>query len=242
MLNTFPVLNQPVNDSLEENFCHRASKLMIEGLFSEAEAVYAEALQLGFPRAANQYATALDMGWLGYKDSQKAAYIYQDLAYKGHAIAMYNYGMMLSLGRGIRKSTKRGARWIDRAADLGLDIAMTDKALRLAYQSGDNPDYMTAFELLSRASELGDANAIYNLGLFYKNGIYVKRNYRKAVSLFQHAVDNKEENCFAELHLAKCYYTGKGVLKSKKKAMELLSSAIKHGLPKELYPKWLNEI
>ena len=153
---------------------------------------------------------------------------------------MYNYGIMLSLGRGIRKSTKRGARWIDRAADLGLDIAMTDKALRLAYRSGDNPDDMTAFELLSRASELGDVNAIYNLGLFYKNGIYVKRNYRKAVSLFQQAVD-KEENCFAELHLAKCYHTGKGVSKSKTKAMELLSAAIKHGLPKELYLKWQNE-
>lgn len=230
-----PTLYKPVNNSDEEYYCYNASKLMMEGRFAEAEDEYKFAITLGYRKAVMHYATALDMGWIGRQDSELAMMLYRDLAYKGYPIAMYNYGMMLSLGRGVKKNLKRAAMWNDRAADAGLDIAMTQKAIRLAYLC-DSPDYKSAFELFSRAAELGDETAMYQIGRFYLDGKFVKRNYEKAVEWFQKAVENGE-GCFAELSLAKCYYAGQGVAKDEQKARELLSQAIEHGLPNELYPR-----
>lgn len=232
-----PSLYKPANDSYEEYICYKASKLMMEGRFAEAEEEYKFAIHLGNRKAVMHYATALDMGWIGRQDCELAMMLYRDLAYKRYPIAMYNYGIMLSLGRGVRQNLKRAAMWNDRAADAGLDIAMTQKAIRLAYMSEAEPDYKTAFELLSRAASLGDEEAMYQLGRFYLKGMHVDRDYEKAAGWFQKAVQNGE-GCFAELSLAKCYHTGKGVPEDNKKACELLSQAIEHGLPNDLYPEW----
>lgn len=227
---------RPLNNSLEEQYCYRASCLMCDGRFAESREVYEEATALGFKKAANLFATALDCGWFGYEDTVLASAIYQDLAYKRYPIAMYNYGMMIALGRGVRKNPKRAEMWIDRAADAGLDIAMTAKAVRLAFQT-EVPDYKTAFELFMRAAECGDETAMYNVGYFYLTGKHVEQNYEKAVFWLQKAVDFGD-GCFPELHLARCYHAGKGVTKDEDKAKELMSQAIEHGLPKNFYPKW----
>lgn len=231
-----PTLYKPVNNSDEEYYCYKASKLVMEGRFAEAEDEYKFAIILGYRKAVMHYATALDMGWIGRQDSKLAMMLYRDLAYKRYPIAMYNYGMMLSLGRGIKQNTQRAIMWNDRAADAGLDIAMTTKAIRLAYQS-EHPDYKEAFELFSRAADSGDETAMYQIGRFYKEGHYVGRDYEKAVLWFRKAIDNGE-GCFAEMSLAGCYYEGKGGAQDKEKARELLSKAIENGLPKELFPKW----
>lgn len=228
-----PTLYKPVNNSDEEYYCYKASKHVMEGRFAEAEDEYKFAITLGYRKAVMHYATALDMGWIGRRDSELAMMLYRDLAYKGYPIAMYNYGVMLSIGRGVKKNMKRSIMWNDRAADAGLDIAMTGKGIRLAYQS-ERPDYEKAFELFSRAAELGDETAMYQIGRFYKEGYCVERDYAKAVLWFQKAIDNGE-GCFAELSLARCYYDGKGVSKDISKARELFSLAKEHGLPKELY-------
>ena len=235
-----PTLYKPVNNSDEEYYCYNASKLMMEGRFAEAEDEYKFAITLGYRKAVMHYATALDMGWIGRQDIELAMMLYRDLAYKGYPIAMYNYGMMLSLGRGVKKNLKRAAMWNDRAADAGLDIAMTQKAIRLAYLC-DSPDYKSAFDLFSRAAALGDETAMYQLGRFYLKGMHVEQDYEKAAEWFQKAVENGE-GCFAELSLAKCYHTGKGVPKDEEKARELLSQAIEHGLPNELYPRWFIDL
>lgn len=235
-----PTQYKPVNNSDEEYYCYKASKLVMEGRFAEAEDEYKFAITLGYRKAVMHYATALDMGWIGRQDSELAMMLYRDLAYKRYPIAMYNYGMSLSLGRGVNQNMKRAIMWNDRAADAGLDIAMTQKAIRLAYQS-EQPDYKTAFELFSRAAELGDETAMYQIGRFYKEGYYVERDYEKAVLWFRKAIDNGE-GCFAEMSLAKCYYSGKGVPKDEEKARELLSQAIEHGLPEKMYPSWFIKI
>jgi len=231
-----PTLYKPVNNSDEEYYCYNASKLVMEGHFAEAEKEYKFAIALGYRKAVMHYATALDMGWIGRQDSELAMMLYRDLAYKRYPIAMYNYGMMLSMGRGVKQNIERAIMWNDRAADAGLDIAMTQKAIRLTYQS-DSPDYKEAFRLFSRATELGDETAMYQIGRFFKEGYYVGRDYEKAVQWFQKAIDNGE-GCFAEMSLARCYYEGMGAPEDKGKAHELLSQAIEHGLPEKLYPKW----
>lgn len=230
-------LYKPVSNSDEEFYCYKASKLMMEGRYAEAEEEYKFAITLGYRKAVMHYATALDMGWIGRQDSELAMMLYRDLAYKGYPIAMYNYGIMLSLGRGAKKNLKRAAMWNDRAADAGLDIAMTQKAIRLAYLN-ESPDYKTAFDLFSRAAALGDETAMYQLGRFYLKGIHVEQDYEKAAEWFQKAVENGD-GCFAELSLAKCYYAGRGVPKDEGKAREMILQAIKDGLPVDLYPKWI---
>lgn len=143
--------HRPLDKSLDEQYCYRASCLMCEGRFAESCEVFEEAMMLGFKKAANLFATALDCG------------------------------MMIALGRGVRQNRKRAEMWIDRAADAGLDIAMTAKAVRLAFQTAV-PDYKTAFELFLRAVECGDETAMYNVGYFYLTGKYVEQDYEKAAA------------------------------------------------------------
>lgn len=236
--NTFPDVYQPLDDySGEESLCHTTSVLMHEGDYAAAERYFRLGMSLGYRKVANQYATALDTGWIGRVDEDLAYAIFQDLAYKRYPIAMYNYGWMILVGHGTKANPRRGYMWIDRAADAECPVAMTSKGVRLAYESGDNPDFRSAFELFTKAAGAGDETAIYQLGMMYLHGYHVEKDYAKAVELFQKAID-LGDGCFPEHHLARCYHAGKGVPEDEDKAQELESLAIEHGLPEELVPSW----
>ena len=192
---------------------------------------------MGHKKAANIYATSLDMGWLGYEGFEKAAMIYRALAYSGYPVTMYNYGNMLAHGRGVKKNIKGAVYWYGKAADQWLVVAMCAKAMFLTYGPEDARDYKTAFELFLRAAESGDETAMYQLGCFYMKGRHVKKDYEKAVQWFRKAVDNGD-GYFPELQLARRYHAGRGIPRDEKKARELLSRAIEDGLPEDLYPNW----
>lgn len=238
--NTFPDVYQPLNDySGEESLLHTTSILMHEGDYAKAERYFRLGMSLGYLEVANRYATALDTGWIGRVDEELAYAIFKNLAYKRYPIAMYNYGWMILVGHGTKANSRRGHMWIDRAADAGCTVAMTSKGIRLVYESGDNPDFKSAFELFSKAAGAGEETAIYQLGLMYLHGYHVKRNYAKAAEHFQKAID-LGDGCFPEHHLARCYHAGKGVPRDEEKARELVSLAIEHGLSEELVPSWYN--
>lgn len=68
------------------------------------------------------------------------------------------------------------------------------------------------FERNLRLAEKGDADAQYNLGVFYYNGEGVHRNYEEAVKWWGKAAEQRHVE--AEYYLGVCSYNGWGVYKS----------------------------
>ena len=52
-------------------------------------------------------------------------------------------------------------------------------------------DYKTAFEKLKPLAEQGDAEAQYNLGVMYDNGLEVTQDYKEAVRWYQQSAKQR---------------------------------------------------
>ena len=75
-----------------------------------------------------------------------------------------------------------------------------------------------SLETLIEAAEQGDANAQFNLGAFYLEGIVVKQDYVKAFEWFKKAA---EQGCVpAQFNLSECFARGEGVEIDSEKAAE----------------------
>ena len=89
-----------------------------------------------------------------------------------------------------------------------------------AYERGD---YTQAFEEFRSLAERGLANAQYNLGLMYKKGQGVARNYAKAVEWYAKAAEQGDAE--AQFNLGLMYQKGQGVTRNYAKRYQ-------HGTPR----------
>ena len=78
---------------------------------------------------------------------------------------------------------------------------------------GVKQDYKEAMKWYHKAADQGDADALYELGLFYYEGRGVKQDYKEAVKWFK-----KAGNSGAKYYLGLCYYNGHGVSVDKEEA------------------------
>ncbi|MCP5084398.1 MAG: SEL1-like repeat protein [Alphaproteobacteria bacterium] len=84
-----------------------------------------------------------------------------------------------------------------------------------------------AFLLYLKAAEMGHAQAMNNLGVFYHNGQGTKRSYAQAERWYRKAV--KQGNAGAMLNLGSMYEYGQSVRRDRPRAAELVARAIKGG-------------
>ncbi len=101
--------------------------------------------------------------------------------------------------------------------------AETSKLLMLGftYYTGIDSmpkDYHKAVEYFTKAAELGDFEAQYNLGVCYDYGRGVAQDRKKAADLYQKAVD--KGHSIAQFNLASLYESGDGVPQDFVKAAE----------------------
>lgn len=78
---------------------------------------------------------------------------------------------------------------------------------------GTKQDLAKAFAYYSEAAKLGDNTAVYNIGLYYETGKFVKQNYTQAAQLYKKAHTKCAFNDLGAL-----FASGKGVEQSDKKA------------------------
>ena len=78
--------------------------------------------------------------------------------------------------------------------------------------------HIKEFEYYKKASELGEVKAIVYVGIAYKQGYVVKRNYEVAFNHFKKAFELKDEY-LASYYLAECYELGQGVEKDENAAV-----------------------
>ena len=80
-------------------------------------------------------------------------------------------------------------------------------------------DYERAVYYLSFEAVQGNPRAQYNLGLMYKNGIGVKKDFNEALGWF--ILGSNNDHMLSKYALGLMYYKGEGVSKNYSKAMNL---------------------
>jgi hypothetical protein len=76
------------------------------------------------------------------------------------------------------------------------------------HQNISRENYQT-YVWFRKAAELGDAYAQFNLGLMYKKGEGIERDYAAAFKWLRQAA--QQGLAFAQNHLGALYYNGRGV-------------------------------
>jgi TPR repeat protein len=102
-------------------------------------------------------------------DHQMAAYWYQRGAEAGDPASMSNLGYCYRNGIGVKKDLHTGVVWTKKAAEEG-NMASAWRTLGWCYQNelGCSLSYAHAFRCYTNASELGNVQALNDLGWFYE--------------------------------------------------------------------------
>src|SRR5882762_9137802 len=143
-------------------FCRTASA-------SSRRAMY----QLGRAYAAN-------------KQIADAVSAYRKAADKGNASAMVELGVMLGTGAGVPKDEAQARKLFERAAEAGNPRGVTNLAA-ISKTGGAPSDPAKSRAMLMRAAEKNSAEAQYQLGLMFADGVGGPQDDVAARSLFEKA-------------------------------------------------------
>ena len=112
------------------------------------------------------------------------------------------------------------------------------------FYSQDHPELMTdelipvVISYFEKAVEAGIPRAALNLGALYYNGVFVERNFRKAIELYTIASESDETDIasIACSNLGYCYYYGRDIEVDYEKAFKyFFRSAVFYNNPVALY-------
>ncbi|MBQ5544651.1 MAG: sel1 repeat family protein [Clostridia bacterium] len=134
-------------------------------------------------------------------DYKEAAKVIKIAADRGSAAALTDYGVYLMNGDGVEKDEKAAVECWKKAAL--QDFAPAQYKLGVCYTQGvcglDKNDAMAARYFIE-AAEGGIPDAMFNLAIFYGNGIGVAADGAKSMEYLQKAVMRKQPEA--------CYYLG----------------------------------
>ena len=119
---------------------------------------------------------------------------------------------------------ERLREWLDK------DKAWAQNLMAQVYRDGTQSikqSYVMARLLFEKAAKQGDANAMHDLGVLYRNGKGVVQSFTKAAEYFTMAAEQGDLD--AMHNLAHLYQEGQGVAQSYTKATELYTMAAEQG-------------
>ena len=88
-------------------------------------------------------------------------------------------------------------------------------------------EYEQSYELLLKIAESGHANAQYDLGVIFHNGLGLDKDNEKAIYWFEKAA--QQDHADAENYLGAIFKTGWGAEQDIVKALKYLKKAMEHG-------------
>jgi TPR repeat protein len=131
-------------------------------------------------------------------------------AQDGDADAQSLLGGLYYKGLGVDRNDREATRWIRKAADRGVAVAMNNLGKTYADGRGlDSKDDREAIRWYRKAAGLGLPLAMYNLGCMYEQGQGVEKDYKQAVRWYRQAASKGEPH--AMYNLGHAYSTGRGV-------------------------------
>ena len=191
---------------------------------------YLMAMKMDFPDAIERIAEACLGDELGLeKDEETALKLFKRAAKLGSADAQYNLGMAYAYGYyGVTVDKKTALHWLKKSAKGKNPSACLQVGLYYYYTVKTEAAYKKAFDLFVDAYNLGEDEAINNIGLCYLQGHGVKEDKREAVRCFRTAAENYSSGVGYH-NLGICYENGVGVRKDYKKAIEMYEKAVENG-------------
>lgn len=159
-----------------------------------------------------------------WNDLELAHKYYLKSADKGYHWGAINVGHDLIKGRGVKKDTKKGFKWYEKATHF---TEAEDAYLNLGYAYnkgiGVKKNQQKALENYTKAAELGSHIAATNIGVMYAYKKYKAVDYSKALTWFEKAAEYNDTKAF--YNIAVLYFYGKGVKQDYKKAFEYFQKA-----------------
>ena len=116
----------------------------------------------------------------------------------------------------------------------GESLYMSERAIQLnaiGCKYLNEKDYINAYKYFVESAELGDINAIYNVGYCYFNGFGVSKNYEKAFRLLSRFVDTKSNLAVSATYLCGIMLDdgGYGIKSNKKQAADYYVKSAEQG-------------
>lgn len=191
---------------------------------------YRMAMEDDYPDAIERMAEAYLGDELGLERDEKTALkLFKRAAKLGNAAAQYNLGMAYACGYyGVTPDKDKALHWLKQSVKGENPSACLQVGLYYYYTVKTKAAYKKAFELFTDAYNLGENEAIINIGLCYLQGNGVKEDKKEAVKCFRTAAE-KYSSGVAYHNLGICYENGFGVRKDYKKAIEMYGKAVENG-------------
>ena len=198
--------------------------------YKNALRYYQAAMEMDFPDAIERMAEAYLGDELGLeKDEKTALKLFKRAAKLGNAAAQYNLGMAYACGYyGVTADRETALHWLKKSVKGENPLACLQMGLYYYYTVKTEAAYKKAFELFTDAYNLGENEAIINIGLCYLQGNGVKEDKKEAVKCFKNAAE-KCSSGVAYHNLGICCENGFGVRKDYKKAIEMYGKAVENG-------------
>lgn len=173
-----------------------------------------------YSRAQSKYIPgAVALGFISetvdddYKDALEA---YQRASAAGDPTGLFNEGLVYEQGKRYPVDLAKASQLYLKAAERGHIQAMVQLAGIYLNGSSNQKDALVWYK---KAADLGDRNALYQLGLLSETGVATKLDYADAMNYYEQA--SNKGNLSAKLALARMYQYGLGVTKDPQKAREI---------------------
>ena len=144
------------------------------------------------------------------------------LAESGDIIAQYELADLYMGGYPNEENLELGISWLERAGKNGYFRAQC-KLGDYYYDEGAQRNISKALEWYTKASDQGNAEAKFMLGIIYNDGDEVDQDTNKALNLWKIAAEQGEVH--AQTELGDCYYFGLDIEQNYKKAVEWYTKA-----------------
>ena len=162
------------------------------------------------------------------QDTEKAIYWYTKAAEQDNEVAQCSLGIIY-LPDEMDETWEKGIAWLTQSAQQGFVLAMYTLGLEYYYRGQTEEKFDgQAVYWLSKAAELGDANAQRWLGQCFLNGRGVEENHQEAVKWYTLAAE--QDNGEAQYLLSICYERGIGVEANDSLSFYWCHKAAKQGL------------
>jgi len=191
---------------------------------------YQMAMEMGYEEAIERMAEAYLGDELGLeRDEKMALKLFKRAAKLGSHDAQYNLGMAYACGYyGLTADKDKALYWLKKSAKGENPMACLQLGLYNFYTVQTDNAYKRAFDLFTDAYNLGEDQAIINIGLCYLQGKGVKENQKEGVRCFKQAVKTSNSGV-GYFNLGICYENGLGVKKNNQKALEMYGKAVENG-------------
>lgn len=195
---------------------------------AKAFELYQKAVQLGSCGAMSNLALFYEKGIVVPKDLSKALELTKRAAEGGHSVAQYNLSQYYEK----EKDWDSALLWLQKSADQNYEIAIHD--LAYSYKNGTHglqKDINKSIELWKKSANLGLPESVFNLAVFYRDGVDVPKDLAKAFEMFLQSATMSLPCLQATEEVAFCYFYGKGVAQNYEKAFEWFSKGVSLGFP-----------